>query len=378
MTKVVHLTTVHQALDVRIFHKEATSLAAAGFNVVLIAPADAATMINQVRILPLAPSRNRWERMTRIAWLAYRTALVHDADVYHFHDPELIVVGMFLKLHGKHVIYDAHEDFGKDIQDKAYLPRWSKPVLRAGVKVLEFIAGRTFDQIIAATSSIEQKFPKRNVTLVRNVPILNELAAPNAKSFSVRPRNVVYIGGLAPFNGIEQMVRAMDMLPKDAHIRLILGGVFSSTLAERAIRGLRGWKNVDYLGRVSRERIANVYAQARAGLVVYQPTPNIMECEPNKFLEVLSAGLPLIASDLPHWRRFIEQHSCGTVVSPSDPESIASAIFRLVNQPAYAEEMGRNGQRVVLEHYNWNIDGARLLALYDRLLSRPTCNPMSA
>lgn len=368
MIKVVHITTVHQVFDVRIFHKEASTLASSGFDVVLIACADREEILNGVRILPLRKPANRWERMTRTVWQAFRLALHEKADIYHFHDPELITAGLLLKVFGKRVIYDVHEDVAKDIYDKAYLPLWSKPVLRTAIKMYEWLALAAFDQIIAATSSIEQNFRSNKVTLVRNVPILGELTAPVDIPFVTRPENVVYVGGLAEFNGVEQMVLAMERLPEDSNIRLILGGKFSSSEQENAIRALPGWERVDYYGWVGREQIAGLFMQARAGLVVYQPTPNIMECEPNKFFEILSAGLPLIASNLPHWSKFIQQYECGTVVSPSDPCAIAVAIQSIVSQPDKAEEMGRRGQRTVIDDYNWGVDGSRLVDLYRDLV----------
>lgn len=367
--KVVHVTTVHQPYDVRIFHKEAVSLASAGFEVVLIACAEQSAVVKSVRIKALPKPRNRWIRMTVTVWRAYRSALEEDAEIYHFHDPELILLGILLKISGKHVIYDVHEDAAKDIHDKAYLPAWSVPILRLGVIVLEWFASCVCDHIIVATSAIARNYPPNKTTLVRNVPILGELTKRNSAAFTVRPRNVVYIGGLAPFNGVEQMVRAMHKLPQEAGIRLILAGKFNSTSEEMNIRALPGWELVDFHGWVGREEIPELFACARAGLVVYQPTPNLMECEPNKFFEVLSAGLPLIASDLPHWRDFIESHSCGIVVSPSDPEAIAKAVLDLVNFPEHAEAMGQRGQQAILTSYNWSNESLRLISVYNRIIT---------
>jgi glycosyltransferase involved in cell wall biosynthesis len=277
-------------------------------------------------------------------------------------------VGLLLKLSGKKVIYDVHEDVAKDIFDKKYIPRLIRPFVQAVVHSFEWLAAASFDRVVAATSSIARNFPARKVTLVRNVPIGEELLQPDPKPFRERPRNVVYIGGLAPFNGVEQMVKAMGMLPAEANVRLILAGKFVSAEQEAAIRQLPGWARVDYHGWIGREKIPALFGQARAALVVYQPTPNTMECEPNKFFEVLSAGLPLIASELPHWRRFIEEHQCGIALDPTSPAAIASAIHQMVDQPDQAEAMGQNGRIAVARDYNWVTDAARLVALYDSLL----------
>ena len=371
MAKVVHMSTVHRPYDVRIFHKQAVSLARAGHEVVVLGQAPDAAERNGVRVSPMPVYASRLRRATMGGFAACRMALAEQADLYHFHDPELIPVGLFLKACGKRVIYDAHEDVRKDLSDKAYLPCWTRAPLRLAVAACEGAAEKVLDQVVAATSSIADNFHEAKVTLVRNTPILDELAPPmDAPAFRDRLPRVIYVGGLAPFNGAEQMIQAMGELPEDSDIRLILGGSFSSPEDERRFRAMPGWKRVDYQGWTPREKLAPLFAQARAGLVVYQPTPNIMHSEPNKFLEVLSAGLPLIASDLPGWRLFIDENQCGVLVRPTDPKAIAQAMLALVGDPDRAEAMGRNGRTAVVERFNWSVDEARLVGLYDRLLTR--------
>lgn len=348
----------------RIFHKQAVSLACAGYDVSLIACAERPEVRDGVRLVPLPPPGSRWERMTLTAWRAYRAALRQRAAIYHFHDPELIPVGLLLKLHGRVVFYDAHEDVVKDIVDKAYIPGWARRPVQAAARFFELIGTCCFDRIVAATSAIAANFPARKTTLVRNVPIPRELVPPSNRPFAERSRRVVYIGGLAPFNGAREMIAAMAELPDDSDIRLTLAGSFPSSQLEAELRRHPGWARVDYFGWVARDKIAAHLADARAGLVVYQPTPNIMECEPNKFFEVLSAGIPLIASWLPHWRQFVEKHRCGMVVDPVSPRAIAHAIQHLVDNPEIAQQMGENGRLAVNQDYNWETDARRLIELY--------------
>jgi hypothetical protein len=120
--KVCILTSVHPPFDVRIFHKEAKSLVKAGYDVTLIAQHDKEEIVDGVKIINLQKPRNRIERMTKTIWSAYRKAVQVDADIYHFHDPELIPVGLLLKKIGKSVIYDVHEEYFESIKLKEWLP----------------------------------------------------------------------------------------------------------------------------------------------------------------------------------------------------------------------------------------------------------------
>ena len=88
--KILHLTSVHSIRDPRIFHKECKSLAGLGHDVALIACHERAEVVDGIRIVPIDPPRHRFDRMVRVGWQLYRTAARERADVYHFHDPELM------------------------------------------------------------------------------------------------------------------------------------------------------------------------------------------------------------------------------------------------------------------------------------------------
>ena len=124
--KVCVMTSVHSAVDVRIFRKECVSLARAGFKVTLVAPWNRDERIDGVDIKAIPSTSRRLLRLIRTVWQLLREAKHVDAEIYHFHDPELIPVGLLLLRRGKTVIYDIHEDVPLDILSKHYLPGWSR------------------------------------------------------------------------------------------------------------------------------------------------------------------------------------------------------------------------------------------------------------
>jgi len=100
MAKIAHLTSVHAAFDIRIFHKECKSLARHGHQVTLVVPHVRDEVVGGVCIKSIPRLRHRLSRMTRTTWRVFRQALRAKADLYHFHDPELIPVGLLLVLLG--------------------------------------------------------------------------------------------------------------------------------------------------------------------------------------------------------------------------------------------------------------------------------------
>lgn len=105
------LSSAHSAFDVRIFYKEAKSLSKAGYEVVIISQHDKEEIVDNIKIITLPMPKNRFHRMTNIVWKLFKLALKEKADVYHFHDPELIPIGILLKLKRMKIIYDVHGDY---------------------------------------------------------------------------------------------------------------------------------------------------------------------------------------------------------------------------------------------------------------------------
>lgn len=365
---IAHITTVHQRGDSRITLKECAALSGVGLGVQLIvADGNGGELVGEVRIRDVGGYVGRFARGTYIAWRVRREVVRSGAHVCHFHDPELIFVGMSLKPLGVKVIYDAHEDVPRQIMSKHWIPGWARKLVSATVESVESMAGRLFDGIVAATPTIAARFPEAKTVTVQNFPMLSELHAPDPIPMHERPVQAAYVGGIAAIRGAKEMVKALEMVPERYGLRLALGGTCSPASLRDELSAMPGWELVDELGWVKRPAVASMLARSRMGLVVLHPTENYPEAYPVKMFEYMSAGVPVIASDFPLWREIVEGAGCGLVVNPLDPAAIAMAMQWLLDHPAEAEEMGQRGREAVVEKYNWEAESKKLIAFYERL-----------
>ena len=367
--RVFHITTVHPPFDTRIFHKEAKTLAQAGYEVVLIAQHDGDGMVDGVKIVALPMPRNRFARIFGFTWRAFHIALRERADVCRFHDPELLPIGVLLKIFtGAKVIYDVHEDVPEQILTKHWIPRLLRRPLAGVFNAFEKLLARALDAVVVATEGIAEKFAHLKPIVVHNYPDLGMLPKPCTRSGGGKEKVLVYIGGISEIRGAMEMVQALEHLSPVWDIRLDLIGKFEPPDLEQELQALPGYRRVRFLGWMPPERVYTHLENADVGLVCLHPEPRFMIAWPVKLFEYMAAGLPVVASNFPLWKEIVEGNRCGVTVDPLDPKAIAQAIEYLLTHPEEAHQMGENGRRAVEEKYNWEREKEKLLELYEQLL----------
>ncbi len=370
--KACILTSVHPPFDTRIFHKQAKSLVKAGYDVTLIVQHDKNEVVDGVKIVALPKPKNRFWRMLG-AWRVFKLALKQKADVYHFHDPELIPIAVLLKLfaNGK-VIYDVHENVKRDILSKSWLPKAARGLVSLMYQLTEKLGFPFIDEIIIAEDSYIKNYQKQNnILALRNYPILSFIKGPSEVKNS-RP-TLVYVGGITEVRGVWELVESTRLLkPKYENILLTLVGPVDPASLEEKIRKLLEQyslqQNVHLVGKVKHEEVYTILPRCHIGMGIVHPEPNYMESLPTKLFEYMAAGLPVIASSFPLWKEIIEGNNCGLTVNPLNPREIAKAVEYLIEHPDEARKMGENGRKAVLEKYNWETESKKLISVYENLL----------
>jgi glycosyltransferase involved in cell wall biosynthesis len=372
--KVCHLTTVHSAFDDRIFHKECKSLLSANYNVFIIGRSQKDCTKEGIKVFSLPSPRNRLDRFLRLGLLLYKKAIKINADIYHFHDPELIFVGLILKLKGKKVIYDVHENYSQKILDKEWIPRLLRPFLSKIFSFIEKSLSKIFDAVICADSYTAQHFKKKgckNVIVIANYPLIfhfNIEGKYNKEKFRSKNNTtkLIYIGAITKDRGFFEMLEAMKLI-KNNNVKLLLLGKLEK---EKYKDYIQETKNVEYLGFVPFSEVPFYLSQADIGLALFRPVPSYIYASENtiKIFEYMLFELPIITSNFPGLKKIVEENKCGLCVDPTDLQEIVSAIEYLVKNKEIAREFGKNGRLCVEKKYNWKKEGKKLIDLYRRIL----------
>lgn len=372
--RVVHMTTVHHPYDPRIYYKQCLSLYHANYDVTLISQRtnDEKPLDMPIKHISIKSYTSRLKRMIFGTWDVYQKAKKEKADVYVFHDPELLFVASLLKKKGNTVIYDIHEDYVTSILQKKYL---SKPI-KHGIAKIYTLMEKMFTRKMAI--SLAEKYYKdiypRGVCIL-NYPLLNKEMMRLDRETQDVTNNLLYTGNVTEERGayihaalpkIDPNISVQFVGKCDKHIADKMTDVAGNASSNIHIEGIDAF--------VVKERIEEMYLSKRwlAGIAIFPPTEHYKKKELTKFFEYMNAGLPIICSDFPVWKQFISKYECGITVDPYNETEIKNALNTLRENPNLAYQMGENGRQAVVEELNWEVEEQKLLEWYDELI-KGTC-----
>ena len=365
MIKICHITSVHPRTDTRVYFKELISLKKHFEDVSFIVADGLGDDISKegIKIFDVGKPTNRIKRYLFTSKAVLKKAISIDADVYHFHDPELLSVGNRIVALGKLVIYDVHEDLPRQILTKEYIPKFLRKIVSRLVERHENRKVKNISYVITATDFILKRFQKYNPNLVtiKNYPII-ETMLQNI-DWSTKANKLCYIGALSPVRGIREMVDVMEFV--DADLNLV--GSFDTESFYNQVKESSGWNKVIEHGYLPRDKAGKILAESKIGFVLLYPTVNYKDALPVKMFEYMASGIPFVITNVPLWRDIVEGSNCGICVNPFNTKEIADAINRLLNNPDLAQSMGENGKRAIVEKYNWETEEQKLISLYHKI-----------
>jgi glycosyltransferase involved in cell wall biosynthesis len=369
MSHVCVVAPVHVWDDVRVYRKQVLSLLNSGYSVSLIARESEHCSVVDARVtfFPQKKFKSKVKRFSNLVSVFIK-ALKQNADVYHIHNPDTLPIGLVLKLFGKKVIYDTHEDFSLRILTRKWIPKAIRiPVAFLIAKTESLFCKYVFDGAICTQKQLLSRLGKKAI-LLGNAPIISDIHPSRQCSKVDLSKNgefrLVYIGSITTTRGIIELVDALEQLNRTSSVRLWLIGPCGDDTLDLCSKKT-GWTYVDYLPYIEQKSAFEYVAQSDLGIVTILDVGDHSQTDPNKIYEYMACGIPFLATNFPLWQRKFESHKCGWFCSPT-VDSLVNHIQSLTDKSRLLVERGTNGKSYVLG-YNWEIEFDKLLSLYRKI-----------
>ncbi len=313
----------------------------------------------------IAVRAHRWFRTIDF----YRRAVARVRELrpalIHCNDYNTMWVGVAARLiGGTAVIYDSHELWAD--RNGRREPRW-------WLLACEFLFVRCAHQTITASPGYAEIMARRYriqpPRVIRNIPangLVDRSPLPETGAGSTDPPDggggpvAVYAGALTSGRGLEISIRALAQVP-GARLRFV-GPSHDAYRAELAALARREGvaDRLELPGAVPPERLLDAIREASVGLVLIQPICLSYRLSlPNKLFEYVTAGIPVLGSDLPSISRLINEHRIGLVAQHDEVGDVAAKLSALV-QPERNHEF-RRAVHAAAERLRWESE-SRLLA----------------
>jgi glycosyltransferase involved in cell wall biosynthesis len=363
------ISTVHYTYDNRIFYKQIKSLESY-YHVLYFSPTKESHL--HTNVIPLYKSSKKIGRIVTHLNLLLKLPF-YKADLYLLHDPELMLLGLFLKAMKKVVVWDMHEDTYSDIHTKSYLNKYSRTILSFVYRWVQSLCFRVFDGFVLAEDEYGEYFGGLGeICVVHNYPILGNIGRLNG--VKKESESLVYIGSITRNRGISRLLEMILEIKKTLpNIKLVLIGPFDEQGLEEDVRTFilrnRIERNVMILGPMKNIEALPVLASCMIGLALLLPEPNFTKSLPTKVFEYMALGLPVLVSDFPLWKQMVMKHDVGLVVDPMDVPSAARMVVDMITNKKLYIRLANNAQQA-FRLYSWETESLALCNFIKKLLGK--------
>jgi len=280
-------------------------------------------------------------------------ALKVNAGIYHVHGLANILVGTFLGIIGKKVIYDISDDHPSHNN----YPNLIKTLIRC----LEGVFLGFYDVVITSTERLRldrlRFHPKIEVIPYCPPPYYSFNSIERGKE----EKTIVYAGEINRKKGIDKILESLEIVTrKFKNIKLILIGNISGKEEEILIRKAIAEKNLkkytEMIGWLSIEQLYSVFRQSDIALCTLKPwCYSYVISIPWKLMDYMACGVPVIASKgLIEVEKIVKSSQCGILVNPEDAKEIANAMIHLIENDELRAKMARNAEDLIKNNYKWD------------------------
>jgi starch synthase len=368
---IVMLVVSDLRVDPRV-EREARALACAGYAVTVICPDPTQGHEPDLKIdwgahitfelLHWSSSSFIMYRPGYVAGQLFAHAMKHRPLAFHAHDlTTAYAARAAARITGAHLVVDFHEWFSENVRWNRSLQRW-EPYghdWKRELQAVERLCLAEASEVITVCDSIADAMAAelgrgRRPVVIRNVPQLNAIPtrdyAPLKQQFGLPDECFVllYQGGTGTTRLLEPVIEALAMAPR---CTLVIRGpsldFYGDGYRELARRAGASDRLILAPPVPSRDVVAAARGASGGIYTVLDVGRNFRFALPNKIFEYMAADVPVLSAHYPEPAKIIAEHRIGLTFDPYSPRSVAAAINRMIDDPAFAEECRANAQRTL-------------------------------
>jgi glycosyltransferase involved in cell wall biosynthesis len=258
-------------------------------------------------------------------------------------------------------------------------------VLLAKLEAQEQTLGRAADLVITPSRVTARELEQRGIAASKIELIANGVDAElftyrEPPGWQGRPLRLLYVGTVAPWQGVHHALEALRLLVRDRPAELGIVGAMRHR-ERQWLRDRAAELDVTPFVRIHEPRpqpeLVALYHQADIALVPLAPDDRnlVQGCSPLKLLEAMATGVPVVASALEVVTDLARPDCEVVTVRPGSGKAIKDGVLRLCADPALARRLSRSARERVEQEHSWRRACDRLVSCYADRLGLPHAQP---
>ena len=231
--------------------------------------------------------------------------------------------------------------------------------------LMERLVGRA-DAITVASRFLQRRFGGTLIPHVRDTeawdPARYDREAARARIGVDAERVVMFLGTPRGHKGVDDLVEAVGVVGGD--VRLVLVGADATGESGRRWAA-RPW--VRLVGEIPFDDVPRYLVAADAVAIPQRATSDTVGQVPAKIFDAMALGRPIVSTAVSMIPEILD--GCGVLVPPGNVVALATALRRLLDDPASAAELGRRARERCREHYSFTAARASLFPIVERAVA---------
>lgn len=304
---------------------------------------------------------------TRTRALA-QSAVALEPDVIHAHDTTAMSAGARAAADARAaLVYDAHELYPDSLTQQRIQGTWPVQVYW---RSLESRLIPKADAVVTVSDGLREVLWERfgvKAVVVANAPVRQPMSDRDVLREELgighRMTIVLYQGGLFAGRALRELVEAVTRVPD---VALVVQGQGPEEPAMREhVVALGIEERTYFMGQVPQADLYRYTCGADIGTVFLDGvTLNHRLAWPNRLFMYFMAGIPSVVTDLPGMSSLVRGSRVGLTTPAGDVGAMASAMAKLVADPALRDEMGVRARVLAETRFNWESEACKLVDLY--------------